>query len=375
MRPNCRHALLAFCLLLLASAVGAFAQTTQPEPAATPPPADDGEVIKVESRLIVIPAAVTDAAGEPVKGLDKTSFRVLEDGKLQTVEAVSSADQVPLEIALLFDVSATTSPMYKFQQETAAKFLEQVMRPEDRAAVFSIGDSPLMVHGRDSAAASAAAVKSIQPTKQYTAFYDTVAAAVDYLKRNAPETSRRVVVVISDGEDTNSDRIAKSIQDLYRTIGSKIDRIDSKTLRKMTADARDNAAKRERARVLKILQDADTVFYSINPAGSSYQLNTISVFGQQNMETFASDTGGTAFLPKFQPIDTKDELANGLNMKRNAQVLDRIFTQLGNELRSQYLVQFYSDGDFPKGSFVKLNVSLTQPAGRTMRARQGYFVK
>jgi len=375
MRSNLQRVSFVVSLLLLAFAAGAVAQTAQPSPAQTPPPTDDGEVIKVESRLIVIPAAVTDAAGNPVQGLDKTSFKVLEAGKLQTVEAVSSADKVPLEIALLFDVSATTSPMYKFQQETAAKFLEQVMRPEDRAAVFSIGDSPLMIHGRDSAAASAAAIKSIQPTKQYTAFYDTVAAAVDYLKRNAPETSRRVVVVISDGEDTNSDRIAKSIQDLYRTIGKKIDKIDSKTLRKMTADARDNAAKRERARVLKILQDADTVFYSINPAGSSYQLNTISIFGQENMAQFADDTGGTAFLPKFQPIDTKDELANGLNMKRNAQMLDRIFTQLTNELRSQYLVQFYSDGEFPNGSFVKLNVTLTQPAGRTLRARQGYFVK
>ncbi|MEZ5422668.1 MAG: VWA domain-containing protein [Pyrinomonadaceae bacterium] len=368
MRSNWQHLLFALTLLLLASAGRAFAQTAQPTPAATPPPADDGEVIKVESRLIVIPAAVTDAAGEPVKGLDKTSFRVLEDGKLQTVEAVSSADQVPLEIALLFDVSATTSPMYRFQQETAAKFLEQVMRQEDRAAVFTIGDSAFLVQGHDTAANSAMAIRGIQPSQQATAFFDAVGVAAEYLRKNAPETSRRVIVVISDGEDTNSSW-------LYRDLGSKFPSIPSNDRTKTILKARDKAAKGERARILKALQDADAVFYSINPAGSSYQLNTISVFGQQNMETFASDTGGTAFLPKFQPIDTKDELANGLNMKRNAQVLDRIFTQLGNELRSQYLVQFYSDGEFPKGSFVKLNVTLTQPAGRTMRARQGYFVK
>ncbi|KXK06538.1 MAG: Mg-chelatase subunit ChlD [Acidobacteria bacterium OLB17] len=358
-------------ILLMAFAASGQAQTPTPTPAA----ADDGEVIKVESRLIVVPAAVTDAAGEPVLGLNKESFSIQEAGKPQIIEAVSSADQVPLEIALLFDVSATTSPMYKFQQETAAKFLAQVMRPEDRAAVFSIGDTPVLIHGRDTAQASAAAIRSIQPTKQYTAFYDTVAAAVDYLKKNAPETSRRVIVVISDGEDTNSERIAKAISELYRTIGKKIDKIDSKTLRKMTADSRDNAAKKERARVLKKLQDADTVFYSINPAGSSYELNTISIFGQENMANFAEDTGGTAFLPKFQPVDTDNALANDLNMKRNAKVLDRIFTQLTNELRSQYLIQFYSEGEFPLGSYVKLAVKLTAPAGRTLRARQGYYVK
>lgn len=365
--------LFAVSAIFLVFAAVSFAQTPSPTP--TPLPTDDGDVIKVESRLIVVPAAVTNSAGDPVLGLTKTSFKVLEAGKPQTIEAVSSADQVPLEIALLFDVSATTSPMYKFQQETAAKFLQKVMRAEDRATVFSIGDRPLMIHGRDTAEASAAAIRSIQPSKQYTAFFDTVVAAVDYLKRYAPETSRRVIVVISDGEDTYSDRIAKATQDLYRTIGKKIDSIDSKTLRRMTAEANEHAAKKERARVLKILQDADTVFYSINPGGSSYQLNTISVFGQENMALFANDTGGTAFLPKFQPIDTNDGLANELNMKRNAQALDRIFTQLTNELRSQYLIQFYSEAEFPQGSFVKLNVTLTEPAGRSLRARQGYFVK
>ena len=69
----------------------------------------------------------------------------------------------------------------------------------------------------------------------------------------------------------------------------------------MLAQAQQAAKLSERGIVVKALQDADTVFYSINPAGSSYQLNKISVFGQENMQTFANDTGGTRISPKISP--------------------------------------------------------------------------
>jgi len=355
------------CIVLLTAA--ALAQTP------TPTPADDGDIIKVESRLIVVPVSVTDQAGSPVLGLKAADFRLAEETRPQVIDTVGTADNVPLEIALLFDISATTSPMFKFQQETAAKFLQDVLRPNDRATIFTIGAKPILVQSRDTSERSATAVRSIVPTKEFTAFYDTVAAAAEYLQRNAPDGTRRVIVVISDGEDTNSARISKAIQDGYKKIGEKINTIDRKALYQLTVDTRNQASAQERLRVLRSLQNADTVFYSINPAGSSYQLNKMSVFGQENMQKFAEDTGGTAFLPKFQPIDTKDEYLNGNNSRKNAEILDRIFRQLGSELRSQYLLQFYSDGDFPLNKFVKLDVGLQTKTGLRVRARQGYFVK
>ena len=123
------------------------------------------------------------------------------------------------------------------------------------------------------------------------------------------------------------------------------------------------------------MQDADIVHYSINPAGSSYLLNQISVFGQENMQKFSDETGGTAFLPKFQPIDTKDSYQNASNMRKNTELLDRIFRQLANELRSQYLIQYYSESDFPLNKFVKLDVGLENRSGLRVRSRQGYYVK
>jgi Ca-activated chloride channel family protein len=355
----------AFC------AASAISQTATP----TPKPKVDDEIIKIESRLVVVPVSVTDPNGNPVLGLSSADFRVLEEGRQQTLDAVNGADKVPLEIALLFDVSATTSPMFRFQQETAAKFLKDVMRPEDRATIFTIGEKAILVQPRDTAEKSVASIQSIQSTKGFTAFFDTVVAASDFLKRNSPENSRRVIVVISDGEDTNSERVAKAIQDGYRKMGEQLNTLDQKTRYALTVNNRNQAGVAERIRVLRILQNSDTVFYSINPAGSSYHLNTMSVFGQENMKKFAEDTGGTAFLPKFLPIDTKDGYANAANSRRNGELLDRIFRQLASELRSQYLIQYYSESDFPINKFVKLDVGVPTRTDVRVRAREGYYVK
>ena len=352
-----------------------FAQTSQPK--ATPTPKtnnqadDDGEIIKVESRLVVVPVTVLNASGQPVLGLKAQDFRVLEENKAQEIAQVSDAEKVPLEIALLFDISASTDAMFEFEQNTAAQFLKSVMRPEDRATIFTVGEKPVLVQARDTAEKSAIAVKTINPTKQFTAFYDTVRAAADYLQKNAGQGRRKVILVISDGEDTNSEGIRRGFASLYNSLGKDINKLTTK----MLEEKRNEIKGREQAKVVKALQNADAVFYSINPAGSSYQLNKISIFGQSNLDKFANETGGSAFLPKFLATDTKDQMQNSSNMKRNEEVLRQIFQQLANELQAQYLVQYYSESDFPANRYVKLNVGLQNQQNFKVRARQGYFVK
>jgi VWFA-related protein len=365
--------IVAVTSLILMTAILSNAQNPSPTP--TPKIADEDQVVKVNSRLVVVPVSVTDATGQPLTGLKLEDFKIAEEGKPQTLDSVGAADKVPLEIVLLFDVSASTDAMFKFEQDTAAQFLKDVMRSEDRATVFTIGADPVLIQSRDTAEKSAQAIISIKPTKEFTAFYDSVGTAADYLRKNAPLGTRRVVVVISDGEDTNSARIAKAIQDGYRKIGEKVNTLDSKALYELTVNSRNAASIKERARVLQGLQNADTVFYSINPAGSSFLLNKMSVYGQENMQQFADQTGGTAFLPKFLPIDTKDDLMNISNTKKNSAVLQLIFRQLANELRAQYLVQYYSESEFPLNKYVKLDVKLNNRTDLRVRARQGYFVK
>ena len=350
-----------------------FSISSAQTPTKTPPVEDD--VIQIDSRLVVIPVSVTDGSGQPVAGLQAKDFRVAEENKQQQIEEVLPADKVPLEIAILFDVSASTDSMFRFEQETAAQFLQDVMRPEDRAVIFTIGEKPIIIQPRDTADKSAVSIKTIQPTKQFTAFYDTVSASADYLDKTAPQGRRKVIVVISDGEDTNSERIARAVQQGYADLGKNLGKIDSKSLYQLTVQKRDEANGREQTRVLQRLQNADTVFYSINPAANSLKLNKISQNGQNTLQKFADETGGTAFLPNFLPIATKDDLQNTGNIRRNREMLERIFRQLANELRAQYLVQYYSEADFPMNKFVNINVKLTNPQNLRVRARQGYFVK
>lgn len=351
--------------------VAVFAQTPTP----TPVPKVDDDVIKVESRLVVVPVSVTDSAGQPVLGLKAEDFRVLEENKGQEIAQVSDAEKVPLEIALLFDVSASTDAMFQFELETASQFLKEVMRPVDHATIYTIGERPMMIQARDSSEKSQISIKSISSTKEFTAFYDSVNAAGNYLGKSAPQGTRKVIIAISDGEDTNSEGVKRGFSAVYASLGRKIDTISGKELRELLASKRDEIRIKEQNNSLKILQNADTVFYSINPAGSSYQLNQISQFGQSNLQRFAEETGGTAFLPKFAPVDLKDKLQNSSNTRRNQEILSNIFRQLANELQAQYLVQYYSEGDFPMNKYVKLDVGLNKSAGYRVRARQGYFVK
>lgn len=349
-----------------------------PTPAQTPKPAnplDDGEVIKVESRLVVVPVSVTDAAGQPVLGLKAQDFSVKEEGNEQEIDQVRDAEKVPLEIAILFDISASTDAMFQFEQETAAQFLKEVMRPEDRATIISVGDFPYLIQPSDTAQKSAASINSIVATKSSTAFYDSVSYAANYLQKNSRQGTRKVIIVISDGDDTNSNGTKRGFADVYRRIGSKLDTITREEEIRLLEAKQVEVRTTEIQRVSKSLQNADTVFYSINPAGGSVQLNKRAIIGQSNMQNFADQTGGTAFLPKFQSITLKDALQNSANAKRNKEILTQIFKQLANELQAQYLVQYYSEASFSTGKYVRLGVGLKSPSRNKVRARQGYFVK
>ncbi len=356
-------------LLILTFTFSAFAQT--PKPTQTPTEVED--VIRVDSRLVVVPVSVTDAAGQPVLGLTARDFRVSEENKSQEIAQVSDAEKVPLEIALLIDVSSSLNPLFKFQQETAAKFLQEVMRGEDRASIFLIGEKPTLAQQRDTAQKTAATILNLNiPRRSATAFYDTVTTATNYLKQNSPQKSRRVILVLSDGEDNFSNAVRAAEVRNYRDID--LNKLNEKELNRIAART-DQAHKQAQASVLKQLQDADTVFYAVNPAGISIKFNKISTRAQNAMENFSDQTGGTAFLPKFQSSGLKDNLQNSYNAKYNQETLATIFRRLANELQAQYLVQYYSESSFQNGRYVKLDVGLQNRQLLRVRARQGYFVK
>lgn len=345
-------------LVLFIFTLSIFAQTAPPKPTPTPDiPVDDNDVLKINSRLVVVPVSVTDLQGLPVTGLKITDFRLLEENKAQQLEQLGAAEEVPLEIALLIDISSSVDSLFESEKMAAAKFLKDVMRPIDRASIFTIGTKPFLYQPRDTADNAGARLIGLKPQKSYTTFYDTVIKASDYLRKNSPSSSRKVIVVISDGDDSYSEIVLK--------YGEKTGLLGAQNTAAMSDKERNERALKTRAvarekaknQILKNMQDGDVVFYSINPAGNSYHLNIPGKFGQETMQIFADQTGGNAFL-----------------LKKEAD-LESIFRQLTAELRAQYLLQYYTDADFPAGRYVNLKVDLPNKPQTRIRARQGYFVK
>src|SRR5207244_5709429 len=94
----------------------------KPKPTPTPRP-EELDVVRVTSNLIVVPVSVTEANGQPVLGLKANDFRIEEDGRAQQVAQLGDPEQVPLDIALLIDVSASVEARFGFEQKAAADFL------------------------------------------------------------------------------------------------------------------------------------------------------------------------------------------------------------------------------------------------------------
>ena len=352
---------LAFAFAVLAISLFApntTAQTKQSLPPAPPPwkakptptpkPAEPEvlDVVRVTSNLVMVPVSVTDSFGKAVQGLQISDFRLEEEGKQQEIAQIGDPEQVPLEIALLLDVSGSTNTVFQFEKEAAARFLKEVLKKDDRASLFIIDRTPVMKQVSTTAEDAASKLMSFMPAadKGPTAFYDTVVQASQYLA-TTPSRHRRVVVVISDGADTFSEAIKKAI-------GTTIQEQESASV---TVKDRVNA--RALAEVERNLQRADAVFYSINPAGNTMYLNVITRKGQEGMQQLASSTGGNTFIPE------------------NETDLGVVFSRIAAELRGQYLLQYYGNSEASAGQFRKIKVSVPTHADLKVRARQGYYPK
>jgi hypothetical protein len=91
----------------------------------------------------MVPVSVTDTQGQPIPGLQIPDFHLEEEGKQQEIAEIGDPEQVPLDIAILFDISSSVSQkgFFAFQQNAAASFLRLVMKPVDKAAIYTIGSA------------------------------------------------------------------------------------------------------------------------------------------------------------------------------------------------------------------------------------------
>jgi len=294
-------------------------QDPQKPPEKKPTPEPEAEPIRIKSNLVAVPVSVTDAQGNPIRNLTAEDFQLEEENATQQIQTLGEPGKTPIELALLFDVSRSVRNRFDFEREAAGRFLKEVFKPGDAVTVFSIGTAPkLSVQRTDNVEKAVAATAAIQPTEEATAFFDTVVRAAHHLNDTSNPGVRRVMVVISDGEDTNSDRF------------------------------RLGDATRE-------LQRSDTLLYAINPSGPSIRLNKISTKGHEGMIRLATETGGLAFLP--------DKLED----------LTRVFSQIAAELQAQYLLGYYSSNETNDGKFRRITVRVSKRSDLRIRARQGYY--
>jgi Ca-activated chloride channel family protein len=283
------------------------------------PAQDQSEAIQLSSHLVVVPVSVSDSSGRPIRDLAADDFRLEEEGQLQRVIVFGEPGQTPVDLTLLLDVSGSVQARFQFEQQAAIRFLKETLKPHDAVTVFLIGNRPMLAQPRTTHAEQAiASVTAIEPTKQTTAFFDTLVQAARHLGATVNSSSRRVLVVISDGEDTQSH---------YHTL----------------EDA------------LRKLQQSDCLFYSINPSGPAIRLNKMSLKGQEGMERMASQTGGAAFLSE------------------KIEHLDEVFRRIATELQAQYLLGYYPTDERPNSAFRQITVHLPKRPNLRVRARQGYY--
>jgi Ca-activated chloride channel family protein len=322
LQPSTFFALfISSCLIALTldSSVIAAQQSKRFHKSQAPEAQDVGETIRIDSTLVEVPVSVTDSAGRPVRNLTARDFQLEENGSLQQIVSLGDPGEARVEIALLFDVTASVFSLFQFERQAALRFLQDALKPNDAVSIFTIGIRPRLVRSRAVGVGGAIqAAMGIAPTKEPTAFFDTVAEAARYLSRTAAPGARRVVVVISDGEDMLS---AKN------TVGD----------------------------ALKELQRSECLFYSINPSGSSIRLNKISLRAQDDLSSLASGTGGAAFLPE------------------GVEDLDEAFGQIASDLRAQYLLGYYSTAEGSDGRFRRISVRAPRRPDLRIRARQGYY--
>lgn len=270
--------------------------------------------IRSEVSLVGVLSSVLDRDGRPVLNLTSEQFEVYDEGVKQKIETFEPLTQQPLDLALMIDSSLSEVKDLDFEAQAASRFIQKLVRPDDRLSVFEFADSITQIAPFSSDVPMLqAAMKHIVPGDG-TAIYDAVYLGAQALARN-PTGRRRVIVLLTDAGETTS-------------------RADFDTARR--------AAVR-----------ADVLLYTIvvrvvkNEGGR----NTA---GEHALETIADSTGGAMYFP--------DSAAD----------LDPMFDRINQELRTQYRLGYYPDPHPPAGVYRTLEVRV-KCDGCKVRSRRTYY--
>lgn len=302
----------------------------RPTPTSTPKPKDDDDVVKVDSTLVPIPVSVLDTGGRAVTSLKLADFDLLVDGQKVQIGEITRAS-TPIRLAMLFDNSSSVLIARDFEKQAATKFFKRVLRPDrDMAALFTVADYTRLAQPltRD-VSMLVRAVDSFPDPEGATALLDGILEVTDYLRDNAFD-GRRVVVIVSDGEDTYSD---------YATTLERV-------VRRLQA---------ANVQVYVVKTKDFENFKRTGMRGGNANLRVLDA--ERRMQEITAQTGGAV----YSPLDESE--------------MNAAFNQISAELSDQYILSYYpEDGTGKPGDFKSITVRVKNIPNLTVRTRKGYYV-
>lgn len=270
--------------------------------------------IRVNVNLVSVLVSVLDDKNRPAPDLPKEAFQLFEEGVEQQINKFEPETSQPLDLAIMIDASLSAHKEISFEQEAAAHFIRQVLRPSDRLSVFSFDENVTQLATfSDNVPVLQAAVRKM-PAGAGTSIYDAVLLGARSLERRG-EDRRRVIIMITDGGET-------------------------------TSSADFDAARKEAVR-------SNALLYTIviRPVKNESGRNTA---GEHALETMTDTTGGAMFYP-----DTPQELT-------------AIFDRIDRELRTQYLLAYYPTPRGPANTYRSIVVTV-DPSTFHVRHRKTYL--
>lgn len=272
---------------------------------------------------------VTDKHHNFITDLDRSDFKIEEDGMPQEIRFFGRETDLPLRIALLLDTSNSIRPRLQFEKDAAIDFLNKVIRRDkDMAFLMTFDNEPQIVQDyTDQIYLLTSAIRD-QRAGGGTALNDAISLASQKLEKaplpkSGDSDIRKVIVVISDGDDNLSDRALSDAVD---------------------------AAIRSEASVYAVSTNTDWLDIDNPNKPAKYNLDP----GDKVLRQFADQTGGQAFFPY-----TVDDLAGS-------------FSDIDTELRSQYFIAYSPANPGPSGRYHTIQVQ-TDRKGLIVRTRKGYY--
>jgi Ca-activated chloride channel family protein len=338
---------IAFVMLAALFVSGVAAQKPKPlpprtdaqktKPAAKPPDNDDDisindETVRLGTDLVNLTFTAVDRNNRVISNLQQEDVTVLEDGRPQSLFTFKRETTLPINIAILMDLSG--SQEYTFPQErmAAGEFLRSIIRPgKDSAAILTFQDDVELVQGLTSR------IETLNRA------FETI----QYSRRFGPASSRRQATALYDAVYITADEVLA--RDTTRR-GATDDSITRRACILLT-DGVDNASSRKLDEAIDRAWRAGLVIYAIG-IGDRFRFEGIR---EDVLRRMSEETGGRAYFP-HGPDDLLDD-----------------FRQIESEMRSQYLVAYSPSNGTRDGRFRRIEVRLANRPDAHVIHRRGYY--